>query len=300
MNRHEKNKFLFFSTCLILVSMGILFFYFFKSKHNKGDNFALLIGGGLCEVDNHINFYKNIEYVANSLKKLGYRDKNVTILFFGEKSSRYFRIERDATRTNVMAILQTYARTINSNDTLLIFRSGHGLIELVDKKYGILSNITNASGKTNLNIIGTVSVMRFPDGPLSYIEFEDLLGKIKARQIIVILSQCYSGQFTEITKRLSNTVVVTETSEVEIAFSTRRKDKIWNYEVWPFVKCLFDGLLIRDCFGSKQSLSKAFEYMLSCNPWIRGFPLKADRPLLRESPQIKYGEELTKGAVYID
>jgi hypothetical protein len=40
--------------------------------------------------------------------------------------------------------------------------------------------------------------------------------------------------------------------------------------------------------------------MLSCNPNVEGFSLKADRPLVKETPQIKYGKELTKGAVYID
>jgi len=297
---NKNKKFLIFFVGFILVSLVFLISYNLRGKHNESIKYALLIGGGLCELDNFNTFYKNIEYVANSLKQLGYNDNNVKILFYGGRSSNYPLIEEDATRSNVIAELMFYERIIDPNDSLLIFRSGHGMIELVDAKYGILSNSRIVSENIIPNIIGTVAVMSFPDGPLSYLEFQEFLGRIKARQIIVILSQCYSGQFVEITTKLANTVVVSETEEVGIAFTTNRTVKIWNHEVWPFVKCIFDGFLLGGYCESKQSVLTAFEYMLSCNPNVNGLPLKADRPLLRETPQIKYGKGLTKGAVYID
>jgi hypothetical protein len=40
--------------------------------------------------------------------------------------------------------------------------------------------------------------------------------------------------------------------------------------------------------------------MLKCNPYIEGMSIKADRPLLRETPRIQYGRGLRKGAVYIE
>ena len=40
--------------------------------------------------------------------------------------------------------------------------------------------------------------------------------------------------------------------------------------------------------------------MLECNPNVKGIAIKADRPLLKEYPQIKYGSGLTMGNVYID
>ena len=149
-------------------------------------------------------------------------------------------------------------------------------------------------------VVGTAAVMCFPDGPLSYLELLDRLGSIKAKQNIVILNQCYSGQFTEIASSLENTVVITETAEVEIAFKNIRKTDSWSYHVWPFVKCLFDGFLKIGPRGKKQSILKAFQYMLQCNPNVEGLPVEADRPLLRESPQIRYGKGLQKGAVYIN
>ena len=253
----------------------------------------------MCKFDNSNTFYNNIEYVANSLKQLGYDDKYVKILFYGGRSSSHPLAEADATRRNVIVELRIYERIIDPNDSLLIFRSGHGIIELVDEKYGILSNDKKVTENKITNIIGTVAVMSFPDGPLSYLQFQESLGRIKARQIIVILSQCYSGQFTEIATVLDNTVVVSETEEVGIAFSINRKAKSWKDKAWPFVKCIFDGFLLSECRESKQSVLSAFEYMLSCNPNVVGLSVKADRPLLKEAPQIKYGKGLTKGAVYI-
>jgi hypothetical protein len=299
-NLNKNKKFWIVSVTFIMVSLGFLIFYISQHKHNESIKYALLIGGGLCEIDNYNTFYKNIEYASNSLNRLGYNDNNVKILFYGGRSSSYPLIEADATRGNVIAELMIYKRIIDQNDTLLIFRAGHGMIELVDENYGILSNNNEVPESINTNIIGTVAVMSFPDGPLSYLDFQELLERIKARQIIVILSQCYSGQFTEITTKLANTVVVSETGEVGIAFSTKQRVEIWNHEVWPFVKCIFDGFLLNGCCEMKGSVFKAFEYMLSCNPNVEGISVKADRPLLRETPQIKYGKGLTKGAVYID
>ena len=63
------------------------------------------------------------------------------------------------------------------------------------------------------------------------------------------------------------------------------------------MKCLFDGFLHKE---EKQSVYNAFQYMLKCNPNIEGIPIQADRPLLKENPQIKYGRDLKKGTVYID
>ena len=299
MKWNKNKKFLIFFVGFILVSLVFLISYNLRDKHNESIKYALLIGGGLCELDNFNTFYKNIEYVANSLNQLGYNDNNVKILFYGGRSSSYPLVEDNATKRNVIAELRRYEKILDENDSLLIFRSGHGMIELVDAKYGILSNSRIVSENIIPNIIGTVSVMSFPDGPLSYLEFQELLGRIKARQIIVILSQCYSGQFVEITTKLANTVVVSETEEVGIAFTTNRTVKIWNHEVWPFVKCIFDGFLLGGCCESKPSVLTAFEYMLSCNPNVEGISIKADRPLLKETPQIKYGKRLTKGAVYI-
>jgi hypothetical protein len=211
----------------------LIIFYFLiisviRNRLDVPQKYALLVGGGITERDDNESFYNNIEYVSNVLKRLNYKNKNVKILFYGDNSKFRPIVVADATRKNFIDELRHFEKTIDSNDSLLIFRSGHGTIELVDEKYGILSVDKEIPRIRITRIIGTAAVMSFPDGQLSYLEFQDRLKRIKAGQIVVILNQCYSGQFTEITSKLDNTVVVSETEDVEFAFFSNRKTKSWD------------------------------------------------------------------------
>ena len=147
--------------------------------------------------------------------------------------------------------------------------------------------------------VGTEAVMRFPDGNLSYFDFQEILEQIRGKQIIVILNQCFAGQFTDIAMSLDKVVVITETRETQMAINNTRKTLRWQHDEWPFVKCIFDGFLQNNSKGKRQSVFNAFQYMLRCNPSIEGIPVQADRPLLKENPQIKYGSGLKKGTVYL-
>ena len=142
--------------------------------------------------------------------------------------------------------------------------------------------------------------MRFPDGDLSHLEFQEILEKIKGKQIIVILNQCFAGRFTDIAMSLDNTVIITETEESEMAIKLKRKTLRWKHDEWPFVKCVFDGFSQKSTKGIKQSVFNAYQYLLICNPYIKGVPIHADKPLMKENPQIKYGGSLKKGAVYLN
>ena len=135
------------------------------------------------------------------------------------------------------------------------------------------------------------------DLPVRCLEFQERLARIKAKQIVVILNQCFSGQFTDIALKLNNTVII---SQADLAIHQTLKTLSWEHDEWPFVKCLFDGFLHNGIKEKKKSVYNAFQYMLKCNPNIEGIPIQADRPLLKENPQIKYGRGLKKGTVYID
>jgi len=246
-------------------------------KNEESQEYALLSGGGTKECDNHKSLYKNIEYVFMTLIKLGYIDSNIKVLFHGGKQPEHPIVEGDATKENFIYELRRLGKTMSSNDSLLIFRSGHGML-----KYR-----------------GTKAVMIFSDGDLSHLQFGKILKKLKAKQIIVILNQCFSGMFTEITLRLNNTIVITETSDIEIAIKIERKTIKWSYDEWPFVKCLFDGLSQVSEKGEKQSVFNAYQYQLVCNPYVNGITLHPDRPLLKITPKIKYGCGLKKRAVYL-
>lgn len=289
---------------VLTITIGILCFYILvialKNGPNESQKYALLIGGGVTKNDTFGGYYKNIEYVVNTLRKLGYDDGYIKILFYDGKSSGNLIIEGNATKKRVTEELSHFEKIIDSNDSLLIFRSGHGIIQLIFEKYGILSMNEHVPENGNMKVIGTASVMRFPDGSMSDLEFQEKLGRIRAKQIVVILNQCFSGGFTNIANKLDNTVIISETEEVGIAFTLKRSSKRWRYNEWPFVKCICDGFLENKRSGEKQSVFEAFNYMIKCNPYVEGVGIHPDRPLLKERPQINYGRSLKKGSVYID
>jgi len=268
-----------------------------ERKNNKSQKYALLIGGGITEGDNFESYYKNVEYAANTLKKFGYCDEDITTLFFGGKTPNHPIVEGSATKKNFIEELSRLGDIIDSNDSLVIFRSGHGMVKLILEKY---SNNEHVLGIESIKCVGTAAVMRFPDGDLSHLEFQEILEKIKGKQIIVILNQCFAGRFTDIAMSLDNTVIITETEESEMAIKLKRKTFRWKHDEWPFVKCIFDGFSQKKTKGEKQSVFNAYQYLLICNPFIKGVPVHADRPLLKENPQIKYGSSLKKGTVYVN
>jgi hypothetical protein len=268
-----------------------------KQKNNKPQKYALLIGGGITEGDNFESYYKNVEYAFNTLKKFGYCDEDIRTLFFGGKTPIHPIVEGNATKENFIYELRHLGQTIDSNDSLLIFRSGHGIVKLIFEKY---PNNEQGLGIESIKCVGTEAVMRFPDGDLSHFEFQEILEKIKGKQIIVILNQCFAGRFTDIAMSLDNTVIITETEESEMAIKLKRKTLRWKHDEWPFVKCLFDGFSQKSTKGIKQSVFNAYQHLLICNPYIKGVPLHADRPLLKENPKIKYGRGLKIGTIYID
>ena len=210
------------------------------------------------------------------LLKLGYVEKDIKILVFDGKSHNQSIIEESATKNNFIGELSRLETIIDSNDSLLIFRSGHGMVDLLDNKYSQLYQYDKS--------IKTVAVMNFPDGCLNCYEFQERLKRIKAKQIVIILSQCFGGQFTDIVIHLPNTVIISETRESDLAFHQSRKTIRWQHHEWPFVKCFFDSFLKSEPMIKKTSVLGAFKYLLKCNPNIEGIPIKADRPLLKEYP----------------
>jgi hypothetical protein len=290
---------------MLLIVVNLFHLEFAYGSTNRVENsysqkYALLVGGGTGKKDNLDSFYENIKHVNYRLNELGYDAKNIKILYYGGNTPDRPIVDGDSTKKNFLNAISELGKIINPTDSLLIFRSGHGIIELNFHKYGILSKDETLPEDSHVSVLGTAAVMRFSDGPLSSFVFQEELRKIKAKQVIVILNQCYSGMFIYITKKLSNTVVITETNEVGIAFDYIRPTKKSKPRVWPFVKCLFEGLLINSDQREKKSVIEAYHYMLECNPNVKGVAIKADRPLLKEYPQIKYGGGLKMGNVYIE
>jgi hypothetical protein len=256
-------------------------------KYSQPQQYALLLGGGFNSQNNLESFYKNIAYVYEALRDLGYKKENIITLFFRGATAARPIIDGEATRKRFLKELDNLAALLGPEDSLLIFRSGHGIIELV---------FDENLGKSN----GTEAVMQLSDGNLSSTDLQAKLDKIDCKHIVLILSQCFSGLFADIARNIDNIVVVTETDALGYAIHQTQMKTGWKYEEWPFVKCLFDGFLDKNAATPSQSVAYAFAYMLKKNPNIIGVPIRADRPLLKENPQIRYGNKLTAGTVYLD
>ena len=71
---------------VLTITIGILCFYIFIftliNGPNESQKYALLIGGGVTKNDTFGGYYKNIEYVLNTLRKLGYDHGNIKIFFW--------------------------------------------------------------------------------------------------------------------------------------------------------------------------------------------------------------------------
>jgi hypothetical protein len=120
--------------------------------------------------------------------------------------------------------------------------------------YDGISDYEVRFGAESIKSDGTVAVMNFPDGNLTCFEYQKILERINAKQIVIILNQCFCGQFADIATRLRKVVVVSETRESELAINQTRKTIRWKHKVWPFVKCFFDGFF-KDCKRGGEKIS---------------------------------------------
>ena len=171
---------------LLVITISIVTVYSFypsvNSANNESQKYALLIGGGVTELDTYDSFFKNIEYASNALIKLGYQEEDIKILFYGGQKPNRSIVAKNATKQILLDELSHLENTIDSNDSLVIFRTGHGSIDLVFENHETLSNIEHAHAFDRFKCVGTTSVMRFPDGVLSCREFQKSLARSTKRK----------------------------------------------------------------------------------------------------------------------
>ncbi|MCG2718181.1 MAG: hypothetical protein L6408_05025 [Nanoarchaeota archaeon] len=284
----------------------------YETKNPEPKKYALLIGGGTNKYNDHESFYSNIELVYQSLKDKGYKDKDIDVLYFGGKTDKHPLAENNADKETITESLDDIANKITPKDKLVIFRSGHGMLDIIFENYGIIS-IKNPLGPDDPipKSIGDASVMELPDGEIiADFEFKEYLKNIKAKEIIVILNQCYSGGFNDITKDLDNTVVITESTKSEQAFKWLAGDTM-KYSEWPFVRLIFDAFNGEDYEGNpvdadingddKISLNESFDYMFENNPLVNGVRMVNKMGYVKkETPHITYGKNLKKGGVFLE
>ena len=91
--------------------------------------YALLIGGGTTEENSFPSFYDNIKLFNETIKKKGFEDENILILYHKGPNKQYPLSEGKATKETVKKALEELANKIEPQDKLVIFRSGHGYID---------------------------------------------------------------------------------------------------------------------------------------------------------------------------
>ena len=98
------NKTVFFVLLIFIISsvLGDSFDPTLKHTDNEGKKYALLIGGGTTDLDTYDSFFENIEYVSNTLLKLGYCEKDIKILFYGGKKPDRSIVDRNATKKIIL------------------------------------------------------------------------------------------------------------------------------------------------------------------------------------------------------
>ena len=120
--------------------------------------------------DSVLNDARDIAGVLTSHQYCGYRDQNVQLLLDGE-----------ATLQRIRNALRTIANVSGTEDTALIFFSGHGAV--LGKPDNPMSAILPVD--CDARTLGGTG--------LCEPEFSDALRNIRARRLIVLLDACYSG-----------------------------------------------------------------------------------------------------------
>jgi len=97
----------------------------------------------------------------------------------------YTLIDSDATRQNFQQALNDIGRTIDGDDTLVIFFSGHG------------NRVPRADGPDSADPDGMDETMELYDGALLDDELADMLDRIEAGIILLVMDSCFSGGFSK-------------------------------------------------------------------------------------------------------
>jgi uncharacterized caspase-like protein len=148
----------------------------YKVKEKKPDLYVITIG------------ISNYEYSKNNFKsidlKYAHKDANDLCNMFKSQGKFYNQIHiipilnQDATRENILMLKDTLLRT-NPDDIVLISFSGHGLLNDSLDYYLSTYNISPCEPEKN---------------GLAFDELENILDSIPARQKLLFLDACHSGE----------------------------------------------------------------------------------------------------------
>ncbi|MDO5971044.1 S8 family serine peptidase [Flavivirga aquimarina] len=143
---------------------------------NLSNAHALLIGVGGHDIPVTVDDAKDLGELLKDSQKAAYRKENVKIL-----------VNEDANRFNVLASLENIVEKVKSEDdaTVIVYYSGHGGIvnNGSSNEYYLLTHGANSLNRENTMVSGS--------------EFSDLINRINAKKLLVMLDCCHASGMIE-------------------------------------------------------------------------------------------------------
>ncbi|MBU2511621.1 caspase family protein [bacterium] len=138
-----------------------------RLKASFGEYYALVIG------NNNYKYIPKLKTAINDAKSIADLLKN--------KYGFNVQLVTDAGRSDVLAALNNYRKSLTKNDNLFIFYAGHGwLDQQADRGYWLP---VDAEQDSNINWISNASIT-------------DAIRAIQAKHIMLVADSCYSGKLT--------------------------------------------------------------------------------------------------------
>jgi len=104
------------------LKIGKRIIQFFPKKY------AVIISGGIDEVNNHFRYWNNIKYIYNILKyDYGFSDKNIYVLYYnGIGEDKTVPVDYSCTKANLRRVFNELSAKMTFLDSLFIYTTNHG------------------------------------------------------------------------------------------------------------------------------------------------------------------------------
>lgn len=222
-----------------------------QARAQMSERYALIIGGAGGQKEFTEKYFEQTSRLYDLLlNKLGYKRKNIAYLFEAV-SYDSLRIDAVCTAANIRATMRRLGRSMQAQDQLFIFMTGHGTF---DGDWG------------RFNLVGR---------DLRDIDYAQLLANLPIKRIVVVNTSSASGPFI---RKLSGEqrVIITATKSGRQHYETN------------FADFFLDALASRQADLDKDnrvSLLEAFKYARSSqDKWFEeNRRLRAEHPLLDDN-----------------
>lgn len=214
--------------------------------------YALLYSGGWLADKAYYRYWNDLIYMYFILQMHGYPAENIYVIYkdgVGEDANT--PVDYPATQASVETVFQELSDTLTSRDTFFFFTTNHG----------------GSSGLTTY----------WPNGGDQYLNTTEVSGwldSITCHHMIIIMEQCYSGQFIPDISAL-NRVIMTACSDGESSYACDTEGQ-WDEFVYHFMSALLGTQLpggVGDAWADfivedgKISMREAYLYAAIHDSW---------------------------------